>query len=160
MGFFHYPIAVLLILALFGCGGPVSRTIDAQIKAESGGNGVDLRQVSGFDWDKLLVFGPYSYPTQICHEIGLSASECDNAKLKDVDEGQHLIVFLVGGRVTYHEEVSRRIVNFDEDILAKPIAKSEAMFLLERGSGGSPYLMHPMASKRALQLKRDEGAHL
>jgi len=133
-------LAILLSFFLFGCG-PVSRTIHSQLNTGAQDT-VDLRKMMGFDWEGLFVFAPYSSRLGICHDLALSATECDAAKFVDVDEGHYLVVFTLGGRVTYREEVSRLITSFDVNALRKPIARPEAVFSIERTPGGGRHLVY------------------
>jgi hypothetical protein len=129
------------LLAVLGCdrNKGVTHGIDTQVRA--GATAVNLTQVADFDWDRLFVFGPYSYPEGMCKDLGFSSRECSAAALKDVDEGDFLLVFLTDGTITHRETFSRLKGNFDRGCLGKAIPRADARLAIDRREGGVVYLV-------------------
>ncbi|TLY43132.1 MAG: hypothetical protein E6K58_04940 [Nitrospirae bacterium] len=122
-----------------GCGKGVTDAIDAQVRA--GATTVDIGHLTDFNWDRLFVFGPYSFPEMICSDLGLSSSECSAAGFENVDEGHFLLTFMKGRTISYRETFSRFTGNFDKGCLEKAIPRAEAQLAIERRAGGSAYLV-------------------
>jgi hypothetical protein len=129
------------LLAVLGCNRNKGAThrIDTQVRA--GATEVNLEQLADFDWDTLFVFGPYTYPEGMCKDIGFSSRECSAASLKDVDEGDFLLVFLKDRTITDRETFSRVKGNFDHGCLGKSIPRADARFTIDRREGGGVYLV-------------------
>lgn len=107
---------------------------DISRQVQSGAAQVDMARVTKFAWDEMFVFGPYYPKDAICRTLNLSASHCSEAGVKDVDEGEFLLVFMQGVAVSQTVRVPRNAANFDESnrCLAKPIRRSAAVFTLKR----------------------------
>src|SRR5437016_5009424 len=52
-----------VLMLVPGCGKGVTDAIDAQVRA--GATTVDIGHLTDFNWDRLFVFGPYSFPEMI-----------------------------------------------------------------------------------------------
>jgi hypothetical protein len=131
------PLAVLCIF-LVSCEtqNSVSESINNQL--QSGATSIDLRGIAtAFAWDKMYVFAPYSPKDDICKKVGLPPHECSTANLRDVDEGEFVLVFTHSKVITHLESFSRRIGNFDESerCAAVPIGIDRALFKVERKNG-------------------------
>jgi hypothetical protein len=87
-----------------------------------------------FAWDEMFVFGPYSPRGGICRTLKLSASQCAAAGIKDVDEGDSLLVFMQHGAVSETLTFPRTIADFDESgrCFGKAIGRDVAVFTVER----------------------------
>src|SRR5205823_1093853 len=94
-----HPLFAALLLLVPGCGTSVTGAIEAQVQA--GSPSVDVGGLTDFEWDRLVIFGPYSYPKQMCHDLELSSSECASAAFEHVDEGHFVLVFMNGGRISH-----------------------------------------------------------
>jgi hypothetical protein len=107
---------------------------DLSRQVQSGATEVDMAHLTEFEWDEMFVFGPYYPRDAICKTLNLTASHCSEAGIKDVDEGEFLLVFMRGGAVSQTGRVPRNVANFDESnrCLAKPIRRSAAVFTVER----------------------------
>jgi len=77
----------------------------------------------------------------MCRDIGFSKSECEAANLKNVDEGEYLLVFLNGRKVIRMERYSRLDGSVDKNGLAIGLTPKDALFSIERRIGGI-YLTH------------------
>jgi hypothetical protein len=80
----------------------------------------------------MFVFGPYYPKDGICKTLRLDGSQCSAAGIRDVDEGEFLLVFLQRGGVSKIESFPRTVGNFHESCLARDIARSAAVFTVER----------------------------
>jgi hypothetical protein len=86
-----------------------------------------------FPWDRMYIFQPYSPKDEICAKLGLNAERCGAADVRDVDEGEFLLVFMQQDELT-HIEYIPRFVEFEESerCLARPIKRAAATFSVER----------------------------
>jgi hypothetical protein len=99
----------------------------------AGARQIDIGRAADFAWDNLLVFGPYYPKNEICKTVKLPEADCSAAGIRDVDEGEFLMVFLNrSGVVSKTESFPRKIGNFDDSCLTKPIPKNAAKFIVER----------------------------
>src|SRR5437879_2526058 len=105
--------AGLLFLAI-GC---QHKTSFFTNQVRGGASKVDLRLASKFDWDRLFIFGPYSFPEGMCKDIGLTSPECLAAHLENVDEGEYLILFMKDRAVASREYFMRVTGNFETNCL-------------------------------------------
>lgn len=99
-----------------------------------GASDVDLRELKTFRWDRLFIFGPYYPADGICKKLSYSQDECAAAKLKDVDEFEHLPVFIDSRSIAHQEGLDRVVAEFDQTCLAQPIARDKAIFRAQRQS--------------------------
>jgi hypothetical protein len=85
----------------------------------------------------MFVFGPYFPKNEICRTLKSSASQCSAAGIKDVDEGEFLLVFMQHSAVSATLRFPRTIADFDESqrCLAKGIRRDAAVFTVEHKSG-------------------------
>lgn len=100
----------------------------------SGARQVDMANAADFQWDEMLVFGPYYPKNEICGKLKTPASQCSAAGISDVDESEFLLVFMRSGAICGAARVPRAIANFDETerCMAKPIRRSAAIFTVQR----------------------------
>jgi hypothetical protein len=130
----RYSTLALLGFALVGCRrhSSVIDTIAQQLR--NGATQVDIGHSGDSSWDEMFVFAPYSPTDEICRTLKLSASQCTSAGIKDVEEGEFLLVFMRHGAVSETFSFPRTIADFDESARcsAKAIAKDEAVFAVQR----------------------------
>ena len=138
-------VILVVILIASGCGRflPNRSVVGGINRATHDGSSthIDLAKLTDFEWDRLFIFGPYSYPERMCRDIGFSKSECEAANLKNVDEGEYLLVFLNGRKVIRMERYSRLDGSVDKNGLAIGLTPKDALFSIERRIGGI-YLTH------------------
>jgi hypothetical protein len=127
-----YTMLAILALTLVGCRAHRSITEDITEQLRSGATRVDIERTGDFAWDEMFVFGPYSPKDETCKTLRLNSSECSAAGIRDVDEGEFLLMFLQRGKVSKIESFPRTVGNFDDNCLAKDIARSAAVFTVER----------------------------
>jgi|HubBroStandDraft_6_1064221.scaffolds.fasta_scaffold64802_3 hypothetical protein len=128
----RYTIVAVLGLTLVGCTRHTSIPENVNEQLRSGATRVNIGQTGDLAWDDMFVFGPYSPKDGTCKTLRLNGSECSAAGIRDVDEGEFLLVFLQRGRVSKIESFPRTVGNFDDNCLAKDIARSAAVFTVER----------------------------
>ena len=82
----------------------------------------------------MFVFGPYQPKDWICKTLKVAEPQCSVAGIRDVDEGEFLLIFMQGSQVTNIEFFPRATADFDESekCMGKAIPKSEALFRVER----------------------------
>src|ERR1700694_5626130 len=73
---------------------------DLSRQVQSGAAEVDMTHLTEFEWDEMFVFGPYYPKEAICKTLNLTASNCSEAGIKEVDEGEFLLVFTNRGTVS------------------------------------------------------------
>jgi hypothetical protein len=123
---------VILGLTLVGCRTHRSITENITDQLRSGAIRVDIGRTGDFVWDDMFVFGP-NYPKEgVCKTLRLNGSQCSAAGIRDVDEGEFLLVFSQRSAISKIESFPRTVGNFDEGCLAKDIARSAAVFTVER----------------------------
>jgi hypothetical protein len=122
----------LLGLACVGCTNRSSVTEQVRKQLRSGAAQVDMGQIGEFEWDNMFVFGPYQPRDGICKTLKLSFSQCYTAGVRDVDEGEFLLVFMHDNKASRVEYLPRSVGNFGEACLATEISKSKAQFTVER----------------------------
>jgi len=115
----------------------ISEQIGAQLR--SGASEIDMRQFGGSDWDHVFVFGPYSGKQEICTAIGITENDCSRAGIRNLDEGESLLILMQARTLAAAERLPRSTANFDDACLAKNIPRSKALFIVNRTS--NVYLM-------------------
>ena len=130
----RYSTLALLGLALVGCRRHSTVIDNITHQLRHGATQVDIGHSGDFAWDEMFVFGPYSGKDQICRTLKLSASQCSAAGIKNVDEGEFLLVFTQHGAISETLIFPRTIADFDESgrCLAKAVGKDLAIFSVER----------------------------
>src|SRR6266516_671305 len=134
-----YIVFAALTLALIGCtknSSLTSHIATSHLEKElrSGATQVEVSSVNDFAWDKMFVFGPYQPRAWICQTLKVAEAQCARAGIRDVGEGEFLLIFMQGSQVTNIEFFPRTTADFDESekCMGKAIAKSEALFRVER----------------------------
>jgi hypothetical protein len=122
----------ILGLTLVGCRTQRSITENITEQLRSGATRVDIGRTGDFVWDDMFVFSPYYPKAGVCNTLRLNASQCSAAGIRDVDEGEFLLVFLQRTAISRIESFPRTVGNFDESCLEKDIARSAAVFTVER----------------------------
>jgi hypothetical protein len=136
--FRRYSTLAVLGFALVGCRRHSSVIDSIRHQLLNGATQVDIGQSGDFAWDEMFVFGPYYPKDEICRTLKLSASQCSTTGIKDVDEGEFLLVFMQHDTVSETESFPRKIADFDESerCQAKRIRRDAAVFTVEHKTGG------------------------
>jgi hypothetical protein len=140
----HMKKYALLLLLAFGLSlsacGPltpsrsVSGSLAQELKSKSVAS-VEMSKLTDFEWDTMFIFGPYSFPAQICAELAFDKPECEAAQFTDVGEGEYLLIFVRTSAVARRETLSRLTADFEPGSLAKPIPRDKATFSVDRRTG-------------------------
>jgi len=138
----RYSTLAVLGLALVGCRRHSSVLDNIKHQLGNGATQVDIGQSDDFSWDEIFVFAPYYPKGQTCRTLKLNVSQCSAAGIKDVDEGEFLLVFMQHGTVSETQSFPRTIADFDESerCSAKGIGRGAAVFTVEH-KAGRVYLM-------------------
>jgi hypothetical protein len=84
------------------------------------------------------VFHPYYPPETIGEHLKVEQRSCFAAGIREIDEGEFLLVFLDKGAITRVESFPRSLGDFDESgrCSGQPIRKVLAQFTVERTPAG------------------------
>jgi hypothetical protein len=133
----RYWTLAVLGFALVGCRRHSSVIDNITHQLRNGATQVDIGKSGDLAWDEMFVFGPYYPKDEICKTLNLSVLQCSAAGIKDVDEGEFLLVFMQHGAVSGTQSFPRTIADFDESerCLAKGIRRDAAVFTVEHKTG-------------------------
>ena len=106
---FRYTVLAVLGLTLVGCTTHKSITENVNEQLRSGATRVNIGETGDFAWGDMFVLGPYSPKDETCKTLRLNSSECSAAGIRDVDEGEFLLVFLQRGKVSKIESFPRTV---------------------------------------------------
>ena len=102
----------------------LTEKIESEFKSES--EIIDLKNFNEFDWDNLLILGPYSVVDNIEKELNLDLENIRENRIES-DDSINLLVFLKNGKSIKVSEVSRGIGDFSN--LRNLISKESAKFI-------------------------------
>ncbi len=102
----------------------LTEKIETEFKSES--EIIDLKNFNEFDWDNLLILGPYSVVDNIEKELNLDLENIRENRIES-DDSINLLVFLKNGKSIKVSEVSRGIGDFSN--LRNLISKESAKFI-------------------------------
>ncbi len=102
----------------------LTEKIETEFKSES--EIIDLKNFNEFDWDNLLILGPYSVVDNIEKELNLDLENIRENGI-EYDDSINLLVFLKNGKSVKISEVSRGIGDFSN--LRNLISKESAKFI-------------------------------
>ena len=122
----------IIFLALFSCqyfnslssDNALNEKIETKFKSDS--EIIDLTELNSFQWNKLLILGPYSIIDNIEKEMNL---DLENIRENGIEfsDSKHLLIFIKDGKSIKISEVSRSIGDFTN--LAQVIKKDRAKFI-------------------------------
>lgn len=127
----------IIFLALFSCeylnplysDNTLTEKIESELKSDL--EIIDLSKLNSFEWDKLLILGPYSDIETVEQELNLDLENIRENGIKYSDS-INLLIFLRDGKSVRISEVSRGIGDFKN--LNQIIEKDKAKFLkMENG---------------------------
>lgn len=90
---------------------------------------IDLQAFTGFEWDRLFVFPPYTPPDSIDESLGFAWGRSVQTSISWSDE-INLLVFLKQGRVVRWIEVPRNTADFAPVAAESPFTPQNARFFL------------------------------
>lgn len=122
----------IIFLTLFSCQylNPLhsNNTLTEKIEAEFNSDLeiIDLTELNSFEWNELLVLGPYSVIDNVEKELNL---DLENIRENGIEysDSINLLIFLKDGKSVKISEVSRGIGNFVN--LGQIIKKEKAKFM-------------------------------
>ena len=122
----------IFVLTLFSCqylnplhsDKPLTEKIEAAFMSES--EIIDLSQLNSFEWDQLLILGPYSVVDNFEKELNLDLENIRENGI-EYDDSINLLIFLKKGKAIKISEVSRGIGDFIN--LGMVIEKKKAKFV-------------------------------
>ncbi len=123
---FRREMSILLLVALTGCHGSASSTIESQFSV-SGRKRVDLAAAVPGDWDRVCILGPYSGDDVANRTLGF---KWPAETLTDIeqDEGISLLVFVKDKSVIGHVEHSRGSGDFS-NLTGRCFSRANAKFM-------------------------------
>ena len=122
----------IILLTLFSCHylNPLRSDKDLTEKIETefkiGNEIVDLSKLNNFEWNELLILGPYSVIDNVERELNL---DLENIRENGIEysDSINLLIFLKNGKSVKISQVSRGIGDFTN--LTQIIEKSKAKFV-------------------------------
>jgi hypothetical protein len=100
----------------------LTEKIESEFKSEN----IDLSNLNDFDWENLLILGPYSSIDNIKKELNLNLENIRENGI-EYDDSINLLVFLKNGKSVKISEVSRGVGDFSN--LRILITKDRAKFI-------------------------------
>lgn len=98
-------IIITAFLGLFSCTQSEKLYTDAALEEKikervtSGQKTLDLKSLTDFDWDSLLILTPYIYPDKIEEQFGINLSRTKHTGIESRDDINQLIFFNQGGPI-------------------------------------------------------------
>ncbi|PKH50819.1 hypothetical protein CXF68_09020 [Tenacibaculum sp. Bg11-29] len=122
----------VIILTLFSCqylnslysDNTLTEKIEAEFKSDS--EIIYLTKLNSFEWNELLILGPYSIVESIEKELNLDLGNIRETEI-EYSDSINLLVFLKDGKSVKISEVSRGIGDFTN--LRQIIEKSKVIFV-------------------------------
>ncbi|AYO57358.1 hypothetical protein CO230_04035 [Chryseobacterium sp. 6424] len=99
-------------------------------------NKLNLSNYHEFDWDSIIILGPYSNLAKIEKEKNIDLSNVNNS-IESLDS-INLIIFLKDSKAVKYSEISRNITDFDT--YQEIIKKENAKFILDANQNNSKIL--------------------
>lgn len=104
-----------LWLAITGCDSrkdlPAAFHASAEACVKNGGSAISFSALTQFEWDKALIFGPYTSVKTINSQLGYEWPEAEKSGIQS-SEGLYLIVFVKDQRVIRHFKFRRIFGDF------------------------------------------------
>lgn len=124
--------------------GPISQALNTELR-DKRGNAINLKSLTPFEWDELLLFAPYEGPKEICPQLALSKEECHNkiTVASNADE-EMVMVFRKNGKIVHVERHDRFHGDFIPQKETQTISAESAVFAVsQRGNSGKgdPWLV-------------------
>ena len=123
---------IILCISAAGCRKTLRLSEAVGKVVQSDATRLNLSSVADFAWEDVYVFGPYTPRTFECQTLKRSVSQCSHEDLREVDEGENLMVFLHESSVNRVESIPRTIVDFDSSCLNSDFKRATAEFLVEK----------------------------
>ena len=116
-------------LSSYFSSGPVGKALVKELRIRHKSE-VDLKQIVGFSWDELYLYGPYTPREEVCKQFSISTEDCPTVIPFDtMDDGIMTMVFRDKGKIV-HAELHYR-VNGDFVGSSQPVKPDQARFRVE-----------------------------
>jgi len=124
--------------------GPISHALNTELRDKKV-NTINLKSLTPFEWDELVLFAPYEGPKEICPQLALNEEECRNkiTVASNADE-EMVMVFRESGKIVHVERHNRFHGDFIPQKEMQKISAASAMFAVsQRGKSGKgdPWLV-------------------
>lgn len=139
-------VSILTLLTLVSCQqtsyeSEFSRSLgDAVSAAATQEYLVDLGEVSGFDWDSVFIFPPYTPSSEIDQALGYEWEGSRKTGISS-DDTINLVVFVAGGEVKRYCRVSRKVADFSLPPEKRRLDRSDARFSVHQYDDSGRYLL-------------------
>jgi hypothetical protein len=147
-------VAWLVIVALLlGCdsapvryyySGPVSWALKQEVRDKRASE-VDLKKLTRFEWDELILFPPYESKNEVCRSLSLDRWQCMWTVTADSsDDGQMVMAFLLRKEVVHVELHYRFHGDFGREVEPQIISSKDSVFAVGvkgKSVGGDPWLV-------------------
>ncbi|KXX70805.1 hypothetical protein [Flammeovirga sp. SJP92] len=93
----NHLLSILLSALLFSCGLSNDQQLEEKLRQEitSGKKTIEFEKLTNFEWENLLILGPYSQIKNIEKELDVDLCEIEHFNVQTRDD-VNLIVFMVG----------------------------------------------------------------
>ena len=148
-------LAAVLSALLAGCGevsrwwrtGDVGRALSKALREQAAAE-VDLRSLTRFSWDELLVFAAPTTPREVCRKLRLTKDDCDRKiTMTSIRADEALLVFREKQAIVHVEPLLRANGDFSRSIHLMPFRQEQAVFVVTAGprppGGESPLYLRP-----------------
>jgi|SRR5690554_77908 len=127
---------VILIISIISCS-INEKSLESIILNElENSKELNLSNYNEFEWDSLIILGPYSNIEKIKMEKSIDLSNVSNSI--EMLDNINLIVFLKEGKAVRYSEISRNITDFND--YQEIIKKENANFILDVNQNNSKIL--------------------
>jgi hypothetical protein len=116
---------VAVAYAAYSGGETMSDRIDAQVRRSGE---LNLDKATGFEWDSVYIFGPYTGREKICGKLSAVWTICETVVPVYIGESGYFFIFTKGGSVLKHEWHMAWNGGFCDSVLGEKIAKADAIF--------------------------------
>ncbi len=129
----HRSVLIIFFAAGFLACGPassVSTQLQEVVDQASTPEVVRIADLTGFPWESLVIFGPYTTQGTAEAVLGFPWPEFERFGLASAD-GFSVLVFVQGDSVVAAEKHARCKPDFAHEALAKPFRLEEAVFTID-----------------------------
>ncbi len=130
--------------------GPVSQALKVELRDKKT-KVVDLKSLTTFEWDEVVLFAPYEPTEDVCRRLALSETDCRSTiTVASIDDGEMVMVFRKSGRIVHVERHHRFHGDFEPRKKTQTISATSAIFAVSQNgqsSRGDAWLvLVPLAS--------------
>lgn len=159
-------LPVLVSVLLSSCAmydsttGPVSEGLKKELRSAKAAM-VDLKAITTFEWDELVLFAPYESTNEICRKLALDTRQCRSkiTVASNADE-EMVMVFRRNGDIVHVERHDRFNGDFAPTKETQTILAANAVFAVTTkgaSTGGEPWLVLTRVSSPATSNPAAQG---